>query len=159
MPLTDPTSLLREAGLRVTRPRLAVIEQLRAHPHADADTISQGVRTNLGKVSTQAVYDVLAALTQAGIVRRIEPAWSPARFEMRRGDNHHHVICRRCGAIADVECAIGERPCLEASDSHGYVIDEAEITYWGLCPSCTESTASGAHLADETPAAASVPAD
>ncbi len=155
---TDPTTLLREAALRVTRPRLAVIEQLRAHPHADADTITQAVRAHLGKVSTQAIYDVLAALTQAGIVRRIEPAGSSALYEMRVGDNHHHLICRRCGAIVDVDCGVGERPCLDPTDTHGYAIDEAEVIYWGTCPHCLEHA--GDHeTTDETPAAASVPAD
>jgi Fur family ferric uptake transcriptional regulator len=166
MPLTDPTTLLRNAALRVTRPRLAVLEQLHRHPHADADTISQAVRADLGKVSTQAVYDVLSALTDAGIVRRIEPAGSAARYEMRVGDNHHHVICRECGAIADVDCAVGERPCLHASDDHGFVIDEAEVIYWGRCPSCLEDLAdasdadrAGRATTDETAVAASVSAD
>jgi Fur family ferric uptake transcriptional regulator len=127
---------LRGAGLRVTRPRLAVLAQLAHHAHADVDTITQGVRAELGTVSTQAVYDVLAALTRAGLVRRIEPAGSPARFEVRVGDNHHHLICRSCGDIVDVDCAVGERPCLHASDTHGYEIDEAEVIYWGRCPRC-----------------------
>ncbi|MGN6752741.1 MAG: Fur family transcriptional regulator, partial [Intrasporangium sp.] len=116
MPLTDPTTLLRDAALRVTRPRLAVLEQLHRHPHADADTITQAVRADLGKVSTQAVYDVLSALTDAGIVRRIEPAGSSARYEMRVGDNHHHVICRVCGARAHEDNASGERAGLHTHD-------------------------------------------
>ena len=168
MPLTDPSTLLRDAALRVTRPRLAVLEQLHHHPHADADTIAQAVRADLGKVSTQAVYDVLAALTDAGLVRRIEPAGSPARYEMRVGDNHHHAICRECGVIADVDCAVGERPCLHASDTHGFAIDEAEVIYWGRCPSCIEDLLDrtpvdgpgrASTAADETAAAASVSAD
>jgi Fur family ferric uptake transcriptional regulator len=133
---TEPTDLLRRVGLRVTQPRVAALAALAAHPHADVETIATAARTALGTVSTQAVYDVLRALTDAGLARRIEPAGSPARFEIRVGDNHHHVVCRRCGAIADVDCALGERPCLTASDAHGFVIDEAEVTYWGLCPAC-----------------------
>lgn len=132
----DTSSALREVGLRVTQPRLAVLDVLRNHPHASADAVSREVRAHLGSVSTQAVYDVLAALTTAGLVRRIEPAGSPARFELRVGDNHHHVVCRVCGDIADVDCAVGARPCLDATDGHGFVIDEAEVTYWGHCPRC-----------------------
>ncbi|GEL17098.1 Fur family transcriptional regulator [Pseudonocardia asaccharolytica] len=122
--------------MRVTAPRLAVLAELHRHPHADADAIAKGVRRQLGKVSTQAVYDVLRALTEAGLVRRIQPANSPARFEVRVGDNHHHVVCRRCGAISDVDCAVGEVPCLEASDPEGFRIEEAEVIYWGICPDC-----------------------
>jgi Fur family ferric uptake transcriptional regulator len=131
------TAALRGAGLRVTRPRVAVLGALADHPHADTETIARAARGALGTVSTQAVYDVLRALTESGLARRIEPAGSPARFEMRVGDNHHHVVCRVCGTIADVECAVGERPCLTASDARGFVIDEAEVTYWGLCPDCS----------------------
>lgn len=133
----SPVELLRAAALRVTRPRLAVLGALAAHPHADADTVATAVRADLGSVSTQAVYDVLRALTDAGIVRRIEPAGSPARYEARVGDNHHHLVCRDCGEVADVECATGQAPCLTASETHGFLIDEAEVTYWGLCPSCS----------------------
>ena len=133
----DPIAALRDAGLRVTGPRVAVLRALQAHPHADTDTLADAARIELGAVSTQAVYDVLRALTEAGIARRIEPAGSPARFELRVGDNHHHVVCRGCGAVADVDCAVGHRPCLTASDDHGFVIDEAEVTYWGLCPDCS----------------------
>jgi len=116
---------------------LAVLEVLTTSPgHLDVDEIAEKVRQRLDSVSTQAVYDVLRALTEAGLVRRIEPAGSPARFEMRVGDNHHHVVCRHCGAIADVDCAVGERPCLDPSEGHGFVIDEAEVTYWGTCPEC-----------------------
>ena len=137
----DPIAALRDAGLRVTGPRVAVLRALQAHPHADTDTLADAARIELGAVSTQAVYDVLRALTEAGIARRIEPAGSPARFELRVGDNHHHVVCRGCGAVADVDCAVGHRPCLTASDDHGFVIDEAEVTWWGLCPSCAASPA------------------
>jgi len=139
MTSTEPTALLRGAQLRVTRPRVAVLEQLRRHPHADADTVTRGARDELGHVSTQAVYDILAALTEAGLVRRIEPAGSPARYELRVADNHHHLVCRSCGEIVDVECAVGERPCLHASEDHGYEIDEAEVVYWGRCPACVAS--------------------
>ena len=138
--LTDPVVLLRDAGLRVTRPRLAVIEALGRHPHADADSIADAARAELGTVSIQAVYDVLKALTAAGLVRRIEPAGSPARFELRVGDNHHHVVCRSCGAIADVDCAHGSAPCLTASNDHGFSIDEAEVTYWAICPDCAATS-------------------
>ena len=131
-----PSVLLRSAGLRVTQPRVAVLGALATHPHGDVETITAATRTALGTVSTQAVYDVLRALTTAGLARRIEPAGSPARFELRVGDNHHHVVCRSCGAIADVDCAVGDRPCLDASQTHGFVIDEAEVTYWGTCPTC-----------------------
>ena len=127
---------MRAVSLRVTRPRVAVLGAVSAAPHADADTIIGAVRTQLGSVSKQAVYDVLAALVEAGLVRRIEPSGSPARFETRVGDNHHHVVCRNCGNIADVDCAVGEAPCLHASNSHGFSIDEAEVIYWGMCPDC-----------------------
>ena len=133
----DVEGALRARGLRVTRPRLAVIAALEHAPHADTDTVAELARTSLGAVSIQAVYDVLRALTDAGLVRRIEPAGSPARYELRIGDNHHHVVCRSCGAIADVDCAVGEAPCLDPSESHGFVVDEAEVTYWGLCPACS----------------------
>jgi Fur family ferric uptake transcriptional regulator len=135
-PDLEPAALLRGAGLRVTAPRVAVLSEVHDHPHADADTLASAVRSRLGSVSTQAVYDVLRALADAGLVRRIEPAGSPARYEARVGDNHHHVVCRSCGAIGDVDCAVGEAPCLEASDSHGFAVDEAEVTFWGLCPDC-----------------------
>ena len=127
---------LRQVELRVTRPRLAVLAAVHQHPHADTDALIQAARHDLAEVSHQAVYDVLRALTVTGLVRRIEPAGSVARYEARVGDNHHHVVCRSCGAIADVDCAVDETPCLTASDDHGFVIDEAEVTYWGICPSC-----------------------
>ena len=134
---TDYEEMLRGASLRVTRPRLAVLAAVHDHPHADTDSIIGVVRAGLGDVSTQAVYDVLRALTDARLVRRIEPAGSVARYESRVADNHHHVVCRSCGAVADVDCAVGHTPCLTASDDHGYSIDEAEVTYWGLCPTCS----------------------
>ena len=134
---------LRSVDLRVTRPRLAVLEAVQAHPHADTETIFGAVRTALPDVSRQAVYDVLAALTAANLVRRIQPSGSLARYESRVGDNHHHVVCRSCGAIADVDCAVGEPPCLTPSDDSGlldgFVLDEAEVIYWGMCPDCSTS--------------------
>jgi Fur family ferric uptake transcriptional regulator len=129
---------LRGVALRVTRPRVAVLTVVHAHPHVDADSIIRIVRGDLGEVSTQAVYDVLRALTAAGLVRRIEPAGSPARYEARVGDNHHHVVCRSCGAIADVDCTVGDTPCLRAPDGHGFTIDEAEIVFWGQCANCSK---------------------
>ncbi|MDQ1733553.1 MAG: Fur family transcriptional regulator, stress-responsive regulator [Pseudonocardiales bacterium] len=134
---------MRGAALRVTRPRLAVLTAVYEHPHADTDRIIHAVRDDLGEVSHQAVYDVLRALTAAGLLRRIEPAGSVARYESRVGDNHHHVVCRSCGAIADVDCALGSAPCLTASDDHGFAIDEAEVLYWARCPECLAATAAG----------------
>ncbi|GIE83597.1 Fur family transcriptional regulator [Actinoplanes regularis] len=128
--------LLRAHGLRVTRPRLAVLEVLTGGGHLEVDEIARQVRIRLDSVSTQAVYDVLGAFSRAGLARRIEPAGSPARYEARVGDNHHHIVCRGCGAIADVDCAVGERPCLTPGDAHGFALDEAEVTFWGLCPGC-----------------------
>jgi Fur family ferric uptake transcriptional regulator len=139
---SDFERLLRGVALRVTRPRLAVLSAVHGHPHADTDSIIGVVRSELGGVSHQAVYDVLRALTGAGLLRRIEPPGSVARYEARVGDNHHHVVCRSCGAIADVDCAVGEAPCLTASDAHGFLIDEAEVVYRGLCPDCSNSTRS-----------------
>ena len=137
MPTTPEVELLlRGASLRVTRPRVAVLSAVHEHPHADTDTLIGVVRDDLGEVSTQAVYDVLRALTAAGLVRRIEPAGSVPRYESRVGDNHHHIVCRVCGAIADVDCAVGDTPCLTASDDLGFDIDEAEVVYWGRCPEC-----------------------
>lgn len=130
------TELLRTAGLRVTRPRLAVLDVLQAGGHLDVDEIATRVRARLDSVSTQAVYDVLGALSRAGLARRIEPAGSPALYEARVGDNHHHVVCRGCGTIADIDCAIGEAPCLDADRARGFEVDEAEVTFWGLCPTC-----------------------
>lgn len=136
VPGTDVETLLRGSGLRVTRPRLAVLAALRDHPHADTESVIARVRDDLGRVSHQAVYDVLRALTDAGLLRRIQPAGSVARYEVRVGDNHHHLVCRTCGVITDVECAVGEAPCLTAADDHGFVIDQAEVVYWGTCPGC-----------------------
>ena len=135
---SDPAARLRSVSLRVTRPRLAVLEALRDHRHVDTDAVIALVRADLPTVSHQAIYDVLRALTEAGLVRRIQPAGATARYESRVGDNHRHVVCRSCGAIADVECAVGHAPCLTASDDHGFVIDEAEVVYWGYCPDCSE---------------------
>jgi Fe2+ or Zn2+ uptake regulation protein len=133
---SDLEAMLRSAGLRVTRPRLAVLAAVHGHPHADTESIIGTARDDLGDVSHQAVYDVLRALTSAGLLRRIQPSGSVARYEGRVDDNHHHVVCRRCGTIADVDCAAGEAPCLTASDDNGFQIDEAEVTYWGVCPDC-----------------------
>ncbi|WP_197381645.1 Fur family transcriptional regulator [Mycolicibacterium mengxianglii] len=135
-PTSDYAEQLRSADLRVTRPRVAVLEAVHAHPHADTESIFGAVRSALPEVSRQAVYDVLNALTAVGLVRRIQPSGSVARYESRVGDNHHHVVCRCCGVIADVDCAVGEAPCLIASDDQGFVIDEAEVIYWGVCPGC-----------------------
>jgi len=128
--------MLRGASLRVTRPRVAVLGAVSRHPHADTDSVIRAVRAQLPEVSHQTVYDSLNALTAAGLVRRIQPSGSVARYESRVGDNHHHVVCRSCGVIADVDCAVGEAPCLTASDDLGFAIDEAEVIYWGLCPEC-----------------------
>jgi Fur family transcriptional regulator, stress-responsive regulator len=129
--------MLRGAALRVTGPRLAVLAAVQAHPHADTDSVIGVVRRDLPDVSHQAVYDVLRALTSAGLVRRIQPSGSVARYESRVGDNHHHVVCRSCGVIADVDCAVGDTPCLIASDDRGFLIDEAEVIYWGVCSICS----------------------
>ena len=139
---SDFEPMLRGAALRVTRPRVAVLTAVYEYPHADTDAIIGVVREDLGEVSHQAVYDVLRALTAAGLVRRIQPSGSAARYESRVGDNHHHVVCRLCGAIADVDCAVGTTPCLTASDEHGFAIDEAEVIYWGLCPDCSTAHSS-----------------
>jgi Fur family ferric uptake transcriptional regulator len=130
---------LRGAGLRPTAIRLSVLDVLETMPHAIVHSIVAGVQKALGTVSRQAVYDALDQLLAAELVRSIEPAGSPARYELRVGDNHHHVVCRRCGAAADVDCAVGEAPCLEPSETHGFDLDEAEVTFWGLCPRCQDS--------------------
>jgi Fur family ferric uptake transcriptional regulator len=132
--------LLRDNDLRVTRPRVAVLDAVYEHPHADTTEIIGTVRADLGDVSHQAVYDVLRALTAAGLLRQIQPSGSVARYESRVGDNHHHIVCRSCGAITDVDCAVGHAPCLAAPDDHGYVIDEAEVVFHGLCPDCSNSS-------------------
>ncbi len=139
---SDFESMLRGAALRVTRPRLAVLAAVYDHPHADTDSIAGVVRAELGQVSHQTIYDVLRALTAAGLVRCIQPAGSVARYESRVGDNHHHVVCRSCGVIADADCAVGAAPCLTVSDDHGFAIDEAEVIYWGLCADCSTPTSS-----------------
>ena len=138
----DVEKLLRGASLHVTRPRVAALTAVYEHPHADTESIIGVVRENLGEVSHQAVYDVLRALTAAGLIRRIQPSGSVARYESRVGDNHHHVVCRSCGFVADVDCAVGTTPCLTASDDHGFAIDEAEVTYWGLCLDCSTALSS-----------------
>jgi Fe2+ or Zn2+ uptake regulation protein len=133
---------LRGAGLRVTAARVALLETVRGGDHLGIEAITSRVRDRIGHVSLQAVYEALHALTAAGLVRRIEPAGSPPRFEGRVGDNHHHIVCRSCGVVADVDCAVGEAPCLTASDDHGFAIDEAEVIYRGLCPSCSTARSS-----------------
>jgi Fur family transcriptional regulator, stress-responsive regulator len=133
---SDFESMLRDAALRVTRPRLAVLAAVHDNPHADTDSLITIVRRDSGEVSHQAVYDVLRTLTEAGLLRRFQPEGSVARYEARVGDNHHHLVCRSCGAIVDVDCAVGEAPCLTASSDAGYTIDEAEVIYWGRCPTC-----------------------
>jgi len=152
----DVRDELRAADLRVTRPRVAVLEAVHAHPHADTDTILGAVRSAHPEVSRQAVYDVLAALTAVGLVRRIQPSGSVARYESRVGDNHHHVVCRSCGAISDIDCSVGDAPCLtpETRDSallDGFVLDEAEVIYWGRCPGCTDSQKSLGHARGRDP--------
>jgi len=133
---------LRGAGLRVTAARVALLETVREGGHLDAEVIASGVRARVGHVSRQAVYEALNALTAAGLVRRIEPPGSPALYEGRVGDNHHHLVCRSCGVVADVDCAVGHAPCLTASDGRGFSIDEAEVIYWGLCPDCSPTPGS-----------------
>ena len=133
---------LRGVGLRVTAARVALLLTVRDGDHLGVEAITSGVRDRIGHVSVQAVYDALHALTAAGLLRRIEPAGSPPRFERRVGDNHHHVVCRSCGVVADVDCAVGAAPCLTASDDHGFAIDEAQVIYWGLCPGCSTARSS-----------------
>lgn len=134
--VTEPRERLRDAGLRATGPRLAVLRWLSGHPHSTAEAVTSAVRDELGSVSTQAVYDVLHACTSAGLLRRIEPAGHPARFETRSADNHHHLVCRGCGRTEDVDCVHGAAPCLTPSSTAGYALDEAEVVFWGLCPDC-----------------------
>ncbi|WP_214102841.1 Fur family transcriptional regulator [Acrocarpospora catenulata] len=133
---------LRGAGLRVTAARVALMETVRNGDHLDVEEIASGVRDRVGHISLQAVYEALHTLTAAGLIRRIEPAGHPARFEGRIGDNHHHLVCRSCGVVADVDCAVGHAPCLAASNDHGFSIDEAEVVYWGLCPGCSSARSS-----------------
>ena len=151
--------ILRSAELRVTRPRIAVLHAGHEHPHADTNSIIAAVRRRLGEgeVSHQAVYDVLEALTSAGLVRRIQPSGSLARYEARVADNHHHVVCRSCGAVADVDCAVGAAPCLTPFEDHGYVIDEAEVIYWGVCPTCSATPPGPPDHPSATPAGMTEP--
>ena len=134
--LTDPASVLRERGVQVTAQRLAVLRAVERHPHATADTVTSDVREQIGAISRQSVYDALGTLVDVGLLRRIQPEGSPARFEDRVDDNHHHIICRECGSLVDVDCAVGSAPCLTPEDNSGFQIDEAEVAYWGLCPAC-----------------------
>ena len=134
--VNDPAKLLREKGVQVTAQRLAVLRAVSSCPHGTADEIAEGVRAEIGAISRQAVYDALGILADKGLIRRIQPAGSPALYEDRVGDNHHHVICRSCGKTVDVDCAVGKTPCLTAADDSGYEIDEAEVIYWGTCPDC-----------------------
>lgn len=135
-PAPSAADQLRERGVQVTAQRLAVMRAVAAHPHGTADAVAHTVRDEIGAISRQAVYDALGLLVERGLVRRIQPAGSPARYEHRVGDNHHHLVCRRCGSVVDVECAVGEVPCLLAADDAGYDVDEAEVIYWGRCPTC-----------------------
>jgi Fur family ferric uptake transcriptional regulator len=137
----DPEALLRGHGLQVTAQRLAVLRAIAGHPHSTADDIDKAVRAEIGAISRQAVYDTLGVLTERGVLRRIQPAGSPARYEDRVGDNHHHLICRDCGAMVDVDCAVGAAPCLTPADDSDYEIDEAEVIYWGRCPVCLAAAA------------------
>jgi Fur family transcriptional regulator, stress-responsive regulator len=137
--MNEPANLLREHGLQVTAQRLAVLRAVSARPHCTADDVAEDARSEIGAISRQAVYDALGTLADKGLIRRIQPAGSPARYEDRVGDNHHHVICRTCGKTADVDCAVGDTPCLTAADDSGYQIDEAEVIYWGRCPQCLKA--------------------
>jgi Fur family transcriptional regulator, stress-responsive regulator len=134
--VSDPAELLRQRGIQVTAQRLAVVRAVARHPHTTADAVADVVRAEIGAISLQSVYDALAVLVAEGLIRRIQPAGSPARFENRVGDNHHHLICRSCGRMVDVDCAVGSAPCLTAAETSGYEIDEAEVVYWGRCPDC-----------------------
>jgi Fur family ferric uptake transcriptional regulator len=133
---TDPADILRQRGIQVTAQRLAVLRAVAGQPHIAADAVADSVRAEIGAISLQSVYDCLGVLVAEGLIRRIQPAGSPARFETRVGDNHHHLICRICGRVVDVDCAVGSAPCLTAADDGGYEIDEAEVAYWGRCPDC-----------------------
>ena len=138
--VTDSAALLRERGIQVTAQRLAVLRAVAGQPHITADAVAEVVRTEIGAISLQSVYDALALLVSEGLIRRIQPSGSPARFEDRVGDNHHHLICRTCGRVVDVDCAVGAAPCLTPIDDRGYEIDEAEVAYWGRCPDCLEQS-------------------
>ena len=143
--LADPAQLLRESGVQVTAQRLAVLRAVAGTPHGTADEIEALVRAEIGAISRQAVYDALGILTDRGLIRRIQPARSPARYEDRVDDNHHHLVCRTCGLTVDVDCAVGTRPCLRATDDHGFSIDEAEVVFWGRCPDCQAADTVGNH--------------
>jgi Fur family ferric uptake transcriptional regulator len=143
----DPSDLLRQHGVQITAQRLAVLRAVQRHPHATAEQVVEAVRAEIGAISLQSVYDTLNLLALEGLVRRIQPAGSPARFETRVGDNHHHLICRVCGRMIDVDCAVGAAPCLTAADTHGYEIDEAEVIYWGRCPRCAAAPSPRLHRA------------
>ena len=144
---SDPTELLRERGIQVTAQRLAVLRAVSREPHITADAVADVVRREIGAISLQSVYDALTLLVTEGLVRRIQPAGSPALYEDRVGDNHHHLICRICGRVVDVECAIGSAPCLSTHDDKGYEIDEAEVAYWGRCPDCVRESSAGPRAA------------
>jgi Fe2+ or Zn2+ uptake regulation protein len=161
--VVDDTELLRGAGLRVTAPRLAALHAIETSPHATADDLVSALAAELPTTSHQAVYGVLNALTGAGLVRRIEPAGSPARYERRTGDNHHHIVCTMCGAIGDVDCAVGHAPCLTPSETHGFAVTTAEVTYWGICEQCAaaerdDTAPASVPAADADTAGAGVPA-
>ena len=144
---TEPADLLRQRGIQVTAQRLAVLRAVSGEPHITADAVAEAVRTEIGAISLQSVYDALSVLVTEGLIRRIQPAGSPARFEDRVGDNHHHLICRVCGSVVDVDCAVGKAPCLTAHDDNGYQIDEAEVAYWGRCPDCQGKSSRSGHRA------------
>jgi Fur family transcriptional regulator, stress-responsive regulator len=137
--VVDNAALLRQHGVQVTAQRLAVLRAVSGRPHGTADDVEELVRTEIGSISRQAVYDALGTLTDKGLIRRIQPARSPARYEDRVADNHHHLVCRTCGHMVDVDCAVGNRPCLDATDDYGFAIDEAEVIYWGHCPTCQKA--------------------
>ncbi|MEL6981241.1 MAG: Fur family transcriptional regulator [Actinomycetota bacterium] len=142
-PSVEPAAILRSKGVQVTAQRLAVLRAVAGHPHGTADDVAEQVRDEIGTISRQGVYDALGILSEKGLIRRIQPAGSPARYEDRVGDNHHHLVCRDCGRMVDIDCAVGERPCLTAANDMGYEIDEAEVVYWGRCPDCITSNTAG----------------
>ena len=149
--------LLRDRGLQVTAQRIAVLRAVAVHPHGTADDVATEVRAEIGAISRQAVYDALGTLSDTGLIRRIQPAGSPARYEDRVGDNHHHLICRSCGRMVDVDCAVGYRPCLTAADSSGYEVDEAEVIFWGVCPDCQPTTAGASPSTRDLPSRPTLP--
>jgi Fe2+ or Zn2+ uptake regulation protein len=156
--LTDQADLLRQHGVQVTAQRLAVLRAVSGHPHITADAVAEAARAEIGAISRQSVYDALGTLVDAGLIQRIQPVGSAARYEDRVGDNHHHVICRICGSVVDVDCAVGETPCLTASNDMGYEIDQAEVAYWGRCPDCRTDAASGSNTSSASPNVTSVSA-